>query len=58
MTRSGAQQPGEVGLRRTLGLGDAIAISMRAMIGAGIFAALAPAARAAGPGPLFFAFAG
>ncbi|MFF7186273.1 APC family permease [Streptomyces sp. NPDC008222] len=52
MTRSGAHQPAEVGLRRTLGLGDAIVIGLGAMVGAGIFAALAPAARAAGSGLL------
>ncbi|MFJ5529522.1 APC family permease [Streptomyces sp. NPDC093261] len=52
MTRSGAQGPGDVGLRRTLGLGDAVVIGLGSMIGAGIFAALAPAARAAGSGLL------
>lgn len=36
-------------LRRTLGLGDAVVIGLGSMIGAGIFAALGPAARAAGP---------
>ncbi|MFS8203948.1 APC family permease [Streptomyces sp. CWNU-52B] len=40
-------------LRRTLGLGDAVVIGLGSMIGAGIFAALGPAARAAGSG-LFF----
>lgn len=35
-------------LRRTLGLGDAVVIGLGSMIGAGIFAALGPAARAAG----------
>jgi len=35
-------------LARKLGVGDAIVIGLGAMIGAGIFAALAPAARAAG----------
>ncbi|MFF2087242.1 APC family permease [Nocardia sp. NPDC058176] len=39
-------------LRRTLGLTDAVVIGLGAMIGAGIFAALAPAARAAGSGLL------
>ncbi|MFD0068927.1 APC family permease, partial [Streptomyces sp. NPDC127574] len=39
-------------LRRTLGLGDAVVIGLGSMIGAGIFAALGPAARAAGPGLL------
>ncbi|MFD4337846.1 APC family permease [Streptomyces anulatus] len=42
--------PGE--LRRTLGVPDAVMIGMGSMIGAGIFAALAPAARAAGSGLL------
>lgn len=40
------------GLRRTLGVGDAVVIGLGSMIGAGIFAALAPAARAAGSGLL------
>ncbi len=35
-------------LARKLGVGDAVVIGLGAMIGAGIFAALAPAARAAG----------
>ncbi|MHC8424534.1 APC family permease [Streptomyces sp. NB004] len=39
-------------LRRTLGVGDAVVVGLGAMIGAGIFAALAPAAGAAGPGLL------
>ncbi|WP_308165502.1 APC family permease [Nocardia noduli] len=39
-------------LRRTLGLTDAVVIGLGSMIGAGIFAALAPAARAAGSGVL------
>ncbi|MEV6325626.1 APC family permease [Nocardia sp. NPDC051787] len=42
--------PGE--LRRRLGVTDAVIIGLGAMIGAGIFAALAPAARAAGSGLL------
>ncbi|WP_242910656.1 APC family permease [Actinomadura terrae] len=37
-------------LRRTLGVPDAVMIGLGSMIGAGIFAALAPAARAAGSG--------
>ncbi|MFI9549740.1 APC family permease [Streptomyces sp. NPDC052016] len=37
-------------LRRTLGVGDAVVIGLGSMIGAGIFAALAPAAHAAGSG--------
>ncbi|MGA5363314.1 APC family permease [Streptomyces purpurascens] len=40
------------GLRRTLGVGDAVVIGLGSMIGAGIFAALAPAAQAAGSGLL------
>ncbi|MBD2765570.1 amino acid permease [Kocuria sp. cx-455] len=39
-------------LQRKLGLGDAVAIGLGSMIGAGGFAAFAPAATAAGPGLL------
>ncbi|MFC0597887.1 APC family permease [Streptomyces palmae] len=39
-------------LRRRLGVSDAVVIGLGSMIGAGIFAALAPAARAAGSGLL------
>ncbi|MEV8549707.1 APC family permease [Streptomyces glaucescens] len=39
-------------LRRTLGTGDAVVIGLGSMVGAGVFAALAPAARAAGSGLL------
>ncbi|MFJ3900401.1 APC family permease [Streptomyces sp. NPDC090025] len=39
-------------LRRTLGVFDAVVIGLGSMIGAGIFAALGPAAQAAGPGLL------
>ncbi|MFG3152999.1 APC family permease [Streptomyces sp. NPDC048219] len=39
-------------LRRTLGVDDAVVVGLGSMIGAGIFAALAPAARAAGSGLL------
>ncbi|MFD7710988.1 APC family permease [Streptomyces sp. NPDC059786] len=39
-------------MRRTLGVGDAVVIGLGAMLGAGIFAALGPAARAAGSGLL------
>lgn len=49
MTRSTSASPG---LRRSLGVGDAVVIGLGSMIGAGIFAALAPAARAAGSGLL------
>ncbi|MGW9375291.1 APC family permease [Streptomyces xanthophaeus] len=38
----------EHGLKRTLGVSDAVVVGLGAMVGAGIFAALAPAARAAG----------
>ena len=40
------------GLSRRLGVADAVVIGLGAMVGAGIFAALAPAARAAGSGLL------
>lgn len=39
-------------LQRRLGLGDAVAIGLGSMIGAGVFAAFAPAAAAAGSGLL------
>src|SRR5918996_769353 len=39
-------------LRRSLGVFDAVVIGLGSMIGAGVFAALAPAARAAGTGLL------
>ncbi|MFF4506367.1 APC family permease [Streptomyces sp. NPDC001401] len=39
-------------LRRTLGVSDAVVIGLGSMVGAGIFAALGPAARAAGSGLL------
>ncbi|MEU0226700.1 APC family permease [Streptomyces sp. NPDC006284] len=39
-------------LRRTLGVGDAVFVGLGSMIGAGVFVALAPAARAAGSGLL------
>jgi len=39
-------------LARRLGLGDAVFIGLGAMVGAGVFASFAPAARAAGPGLL------
>ncbi|MFF8569792.1 APC family permease [Streptomyces sp. NPDC015408] len=44
--------PGGSELRRTLGVGDAVVVGLGSMIGAGIFAALAPAARAGGSGLL------
>lgn len=39
-------------LARRLGVGDALVIGLGAMIGAGVFAAFGPAARAAGSGLL------
>ncbi|MFE7774335.1 APC family permease [Streptomyces sp. NPDC057445] len=39
-------------LRRSLGVVDAVVIGLGSMVGAGIFVALGPAARAAGSGPL------
>lgn len=45
-------RPEEPGLQRRLGLFDAVVIGLGSMIGAGIFAALAPAAGAAGSGLL------
>lgn len=39
-------------LQRRLGVGDAVIVGLGSMIGAGVFAALAPAARAAGSGLL------
>src|SRR5215470_8656245 len=50
---AGPTEPaGPGGLRRRLGTFDAVVVGLGAMIGAGIFAALAPAARAAGSGLL------
>ncbi|MFD5793190.1 APC family permease [Streptomyces diastatochromogenes] len=46
MTSSGT------GLRRTLGVRDAVVVGLGSMVGAGVFSALGPAARAAGPGLL------
>ncbi|WP_051855909.1 APC family permease [Streptomyces sp. NRRL B-1347] len=51
--RAGRQGSAEaVGLRRTLGVRDAVVIGLGAMVGAGIFAVLGPAADAAGSGLL------
>jgi APA family basic amino acid/polyamine antiporter len=47
---AGGRAPGE--LERRLGVRDAVVIGLGSMIGAGVFAALAPAARAAGSGLL------
>ncbi|MFE9608388.1 APC family permease [Streptomyces sp. NPDC006012] len=46
MTSSGS------GLRRTLGVRDAVVVGLGSMLGAGVFSALGPAAHAAGPGLL------
>ncbi|THA56465.1 APC family permease [Streptomyces sp. A1136] len=46
---SAHKPPRHPGLKRTLGVFDAVVVGLGAMIGAGIFAALAPAARAVGP---------
>ncbi|MFE3326038.1 APC family permease [Streptomyces sp. NPDC059176] len=43
------------GLRRSLGLFDAVVIGLGSMLGAGIFVALAPAAGSAGSAPLLLA---
>ncbi|MEX3645592.1 amino acid permease, partial [Mycolicibacterium porcinum] len=47
---AGVTTPG--GLQRRLGTTDAVVIGLGSMVGAGIFAALAPAAAAAGTGLL------
>ncbi|MYV45873.1 APC family permease [Streptomyces sp. SID2888] len=52
MAQSGAHRPDDMGLRRTLGVRDAVVVGLGSMVGAGIFAALGPAARAAGSGLL------
>ncbi|MTE19786.1 amino acid permease [Streptomyces sp. TRM43335] len=54
MSGSRARTPGEADgrLRRRLGTTDAVVIGLGSMIGAGVFAAFAPAARAAGSGLL------
>lgn len=49
---TGGPDPAARQLRRSLGLTDAVVVGLGSMIGAGIFAALAPAARAAGSGLL------
>jgi len=49
---SAATTPSDVSLDRRLGLGDAVFIGLGSMIGAGVFAAYGPAARAAGTGLL------
>ncbi|MET8328192.1 APC family permease [Streptomyces sp. NPDC005181] len=47
---AGGGAGGDVGLKRRLGVFDAVVIGLGSMIGAGVFAALAPAADAAGSG--------
>src|SRR5690242_8242644 len=47
-----AAPPGGGALARRLGTGDAVVIGLGSMIGAGVFAAFGPAARAAGTGLL------
>ncbi|WBO64485.1 APC family permease [Streptomyces camelliae] len=44
--------PTDTGLRRTLGVRDAVVVGLGSMVGAGVFSALGPAARAAGSGLL------
>jgi basic amino acid/polyamine antiporter, APA family len=48
MATVSAPSTGQPELARRLGLGDAVVIGLGSMIGAGVFAAFAPAARAAG----------
>jgi APA family basic amino acid/polyamine antiporter len=50
--RSGAGRAGAASLARRLGTGDAVVIGLGSMLGAGVFAAFGPAARAAGAGLL------
>ncbi|WP_280472518.1 APC family permease [Nocardia cyriacigeorgica] len=52
MPRQPSNQPSPQRLHRRLGVADAVMIGLGAMLGAGIFAALAPAAEAAGSGLL------
>lgn len=52
MSASSVGPPASQHLVRRLGVGDAVVIGLGSMIGAGVFAALAPAARAAGSGLL------
>ncbi|MFC9944070.1 APC family permease [Streptomyces pratensis] len=49
---TGEALPGPGGMKRRLGVSDAVVIGLGSMIGAGIFAALGPAAGAAGSGLL------
>lgn len=52
VTAASTPPPGDAALARRLTLGDAISIGLGSMIGAGVFAAFAPAAAAAGAGLL------
>ncbi|WP_283206658.1 APC family permease [Nocardia cyriacigeorgica] len=52
MPRQPSNQPSPQRLHRRLGVADAVMVGLGAMLGAGIFAALAPAAKAAGSGLL------
>lgn len=47
-----SSQPGQPALARRLGTSDAVVVGLSAMLGAGVFAAFAPAAQAAGAGLL------
>ncbi len=46
----GVPEPAPSRLSRRLGVGDAVVVGLGAMLGAGVFAAFGPAARAAGSG--------
>ncbi|MGH8905475.1 MAG: APC family permease [Egibacteraceae bacterium] len=48
-----SSDPEQTRLARTLGTGDAVVVGLGSMIGAGVFAALGPAAQAAGAGLLW-----
>ncbi|MBY8878675.1 APC family permease [Actinacidiphila acidipaludis] len=52
MSTPSTNHPAPERLERRLGVGDAVVIGLGSMIGAGVFAAMAPAARAAGSGLL------
>ena len=52
LRRAGYAEPVEGAITRRLGLADAVVIGLGSMIGAGVFAAFAPAAAAAGTGLL------
>lgn len=50
MARDDEGMPLPSRLARRLGVGDAVVVGLGAMLGAGVFAAFGPAARAAGTG--------